>query len=168
MELWDIYDEAGNRTGKTKPKGSPMEPGEYHLSMEAWIMNREGKLLLQLRAPGCDILPSTWSLTTGRMIAGEDTRTGCIRELKEELGLTVAEKDVTFLRRLTRRSRGLLWDAYLVRADVPLEEIVLQEEEVSEAAWITIEEYQKKVLEGAVFAHPQSLEIAESLKAFRP
>ena len=168
MELWDIYDEQGNRTGKTKPKGSPMEPGEYHLSMEAWIMNSEGKILLQLRAPGCDILPNTWSLTTGRMIAGEDTLQGCIRELKEELGVTVKEEDITFLRRLIRRSRGLLWDAYLVRADIPLEALKLQEEEVSEAAWITLEEYQKKVLEGAVFAHPESLEIAETLKNFRP
>jgi len=30
-ELWDLYDEYGNKTGKLHERGTPLRAGEYHL-----------------------------------------------------------------------------------------------------------------------------------------
>ncbi len=51
IELWDIVDEHGNRTGKTMVKGTPMKKGEYHLSVSVWIQNDAGDYLVSQRVP---------------------------------------------------------------------------------------------------------------------
>ena len=48
-------------------------PGEYHLAVEAWVFNRRREILIQQRSWHREILPGKWSLTTGRIIAGEDS-----------------------------------------------------------------------------------------------
>ena len=106
MEYWNVYDRSGRWTGRTVPKGTPFGPGEYHPAMEAWIVNGRGELLIQQRSRDCEILPGIWGMTTGRMTApppskegrplsapeadrGETTLEGCIREIREELGIQV-------------------------------------------------------------------------------
>ncbi len=84
MEYWEVCNACGDRTGQIRPKGAFFGPGEYHPAMEAWIKNSRGEILIQQRSVECEILPGAWGLTTGRMIAGESTQQGCIREIREE------------------------------------------------------------------------------------
>ena len=43
MELWDIYDENKERTGRTmKHNDWNMKPGDYHLTVLGVLQNREG------------------------------------------------------------------------------------------------------------------------------
>ena len=94
MELWDVYDKKGRKTGALKEKEADYLPGEYHLAVEAWVFNRRREILIQQRSWHREILPGKWSLTTGRIIAGEDSEQGCVRELKEELGIQVKQKEL--------------------------------------------------------------------------
>ena len=50
MEIWDILDENGNKTGKTIDKADPMSraPGVYHQGVDVWIINSENKILIQI------------------------------------------------------------------------------------------------------------------------
>ena len=43
MELWDVYDKKGRKTGALKEKEADYLPGEYHLAVEAWVFNRRRK-----------------------------------------------------------------------------------------------------------------------------
>ena len=45
MEIWDILDENGNKTGRTIDKADPMSraPGVYHQGVDVWIINSEIK-----------------------------------------------------------------------------------------------------------------------------
>lgn len=36
-EIWDLYDKDHRLTGKTHKRGEPLEDGEYHLAVLAWI-----------------------------------------------------------------------------------------------------------------------------------
>ncbi len=87
---------AATEPAKSGPKAPFFGPGEYHPAMEAWIKNSRGEILIQQRSVECEILPGAWGLTTGRMIAGESTQQGCIREIREELGLCVTPSQIQF------------------------------------------------------------------------
>ena len=105
MEYWEVCNACGDRTGQIRPKGAFFGPGEYHPAMEAWIKNSRGEILIQQRSVECEILPGAWGLTTGRMIAGESTQQGCIREIREELGLCVTPSQIQFFKKdPTRRT----------------------------------------------------------------
>ena len=121
MELWDVYDKKGRKTGALKEKEADYLPGEYHLAVEAWVFNRRREILIQQRSWHREILPGKWSLTTGRIIAGEDSEQGCVRELKEELGIQVKQKELSFLRRIVRED-PLIWDIYFTLLEVPVTE----------------------------------------------
>lgn len=79
----------------------------------------------------CEILPGMWGLTTGRMLAGESTEQGCIREIRQELGVCVSPSQIRFLKTIPRGE--LLWDLYLVHNDATIGELTLQAEEVAQA-----------------------------------
>ena len=87
MEYWDIYDKDGHFTGRKKGKYEKWGEDEYHLATEVWVINSKKQILIQQRSEKCQLLPGIWALTTGRVVSGETTRQGCIRELKEETGL---------------------------------------------------------------------------------
>ncbi len=107
MEYWDVCDQNGRRTGAIRPKGASYAAGEFHPAIEAWVINSRSEILIQQRSMQCEILPGVWALTTGRMLAGEGTAQGCIRELREELGITVTPEQLTFVGSLSgARGRG--------------------------------------------------------------
>ena len=160
MELWDVYDKKGRKTGALKEKEADYLPGEYHLAVEAWVFNRRREILIQQRSWHREILPGKWSLTTGRIIAGEDSEQGCVRELKEELGMQVKQKELSFLRRIVRED-PLIWDIYFTLQDVPVEELRLQKEEVIQARWVSFDQFRAYLKRGSVFRYPEIDEVLE-------
>lgn len=93
MEYWDIYDKDGHFTGRKKGKYEKWEEDEYHLATEGWIINSNKQILVQQRSNKCQLLPGMWALTTGRIISGESTREGCVREFREELGIHINKEE---------------------------------------------------------------------------
>lgn len=161
MELWDVYDKSGRKTGAVKEKESEYLPGEYHLAMEAWVFNDQREILIQQRSWSRPILPGMWSLTTGRMVAGEDSRQGCVRELKEELGLSVLPQEPYFLRRIIRDD-PLIWDIYFLRRNVPAESLALQREEVAQARWVSFRQFYELLEAKRLFRYPEIDQVLES------
>lgn len=159
QEYWDVRDRQGQKTGEVRAKGLPFEREEFHLAMEAWIINSKGQLLIQQRSVYCDLLPGMWGLTTGRVLSGEDSAEGCIRELKEELGLTVLPENIRFLTRILRGE--LIWDLYLVHCEAELSELKLQTEEVKQASWVSPEKFLEMLEEGLLFRYPEIEQILE-------
>ena len=67
MEWLDIYDEHGNRTGKTAERGTFLSKGEYFLCAHVILENTDGLFLIQQRSdtkatrPGQILLPVQWT-----------------------------------------------------------------------------------------------------------
>ena len=108
MEYWDIYDKDGNFTGRKKGKYEKWSKDEYHLATEVWVINSKKQILIQKRSDKCEILPSMWALTTGRVVSGETTRQGCIRELREELGINASEDEGKLVRSYLKNRLGMI------------------------------------------------------------
>lgn len=146
MEIWDILDEKGSITGKTIIRGEELKEGEYHLVVHIWIQNDKGEYLIQKRADHLKLLPGKWAITGGSAVQGEDSITAAIREVKEELGLDVDINKMNKIVRIKRKDN--LADVWMLKQNVSLEDLVLQEEEVSKAAWATKEDIMNMVRDG--------------------
>jgi len=58
------------------------------------LIDDDGKILLQQRPPG-KAMAGLWEFPGGKIAAGESPEAALCRELKEELGLTVVEAQLT-------------------------------------------------------------------------
>ena len=151
MEYWDLYDRNGNSLHKTQLRG-PTNKNEYHVVVNIWIKNDEGKILLTKRDPNKP-WPNKWECTGGSIIAGEDSISGAIREVKEEIGININE--IKFIERIIRDEYPDFLDIYLCNENINIGETILQEGEVIDIKWYEKDEIKNMVKTG---------EIAEPLK----
>ena len=125
-ELWDVYDENRQLTGRLHPRGVPLQPGEYHLSAHIWIRASNGEFLLTKRSPNKGF-PNLWECTGGSALAGDDSLSAALREVREETGLILYPENG---RRIsTARIDDYFRDIWLFEQDFDLEDVVLLEGE---------------------------------------
>ena len=102
VEIWDLYDAQGEKTGKTMIRGEAIPSGFYHIGVHIWPMNDKGELLIQRRSMGVQWKPGIWAVTGGSAVSGEEPLTAARRELREELGYAASKADMLFVSRLRR------------------------------------------------------------------
>lgn len=136
MELWNIYDQYRHMTDRIHERGQEMKAGDYHLVVHVWIVNDDGQFLIQRRQPWKIGFPNMWECSAGgSAIIGDDSEQAAIREVKEEIGIDL---DIENGERLfTVKFKRGFDDIWLVRQNVGIEELHLQEEEVAEAKWVS-------------------------------
>ncbi|MFC4721808.1 NUDIX domain-containing protein [Geojedonia litorea] len=94
-EYIDIVTRTGDPTGKSAPKSEIHSQGHYHNTAHIWFYTANGKILLQQRAASKIICPLLWDVSVaGHIDAGETLSSGAVREVKEEIGLTVQEDEL--------------------------------------------------------------------------
>ena len=147
-EYWDLYDRDRRPLGKTHPRGVPLPEGSCFLAVEVWTFNSAGKLLLTLRSEEKENYPNLWECTGGAVVAGETSLQGALRELSEETGISVRPEELRLLGTQCRTTSFM--DTYLLRKDVPLEEIVLQKGETSDARWVSRSELSEMARQGEI------------------
>ena len=144
-ELWDVYDENRTRKGYTHRRGDPLPANDFHLVVFAWIINRKGEALITKRSPNKGY-PNMWECTGGSAVAGDDSLTAVVREVKEETGLSVLPEEGTCIFSLQRDD--CFADVWLFRQDFPIEEVVLQEGETCDAKWVSLPELREIISKG--------------------
>lgn len=147
METWDILDRQGKPTGRTVVRGlRNLSRDEYHLVVHVWIVNDEGKLLIQKRADIRPLMPGEWAATGGSAVSGEDSRYAAYRELKEELGFKVNPRDFILERRMIRKNS--ITDIWSAKVNISVDKLKLQKEEVSQAKWVTAQQLRQMIKNG--------------------
>jgi len=136
-EYWDLYDANRNPLGRTIKRGDAFVEGEYYVCCEIWIQNSKGELLMTQRHPDKKA-GGLWEFTGGGVLAGETTRQAAVRELNEELGVYVEERELSLL--AVYQQRNYFMDIFVLRKDLETESLVLQPEEVVDAKWVSHEE----------------------------
>ena len=149
MELWDVYTYDRIKTGRTIQRGARLQPGEYHLVADMWIMDCQGRLLIQQRSLEKESAPGLWCCTGGSITAGEESLPGMIREMKEELGVA---PDVSNTRMaFSCHGRNSIKDIYVIRQDIPMDAFRLQKEEVIQVKWVSLAELKALVRDESTF-----------------
>lgn len=133
MELWDILDKTGAKTGRTMVRGEPQRPGDYYLAVHIWIKNGKGEYLIQRRDDEKPLWPGMWAATGGAAITGETSLQAALREVEEELGIQADAAHMQLLERMKRE--GWFTDIWMLEQDFPIQSVVMQRGEVSAVAW---------------------------------
>ena len=142
MEIWDLLDEQGNKTGQIIEKGKVPE-GFAHLGVDAWIVNSNNEILIQKRSANKINSPNVWAMTGGSVMAGEKSEDAMVREIKEELGIEIKKEELEVIKRYKvkhKESSLVFLDTYLIRKNINIDDVKIQEEELSEVKWTTWEE----------------------------
>lgn len=147
MEIIDLYNNKREKLEKTwiREQGEP-EEGEYKLSVHIWILNSNGELLIQKRKDDLKRNPGKWAYTGGAVGAGETSLHAALRETKEEMGIEVSKEKIEYLLSF-KREHGFV-DVWLVKDDINLDDLQLQESEVSDAKWVNIKELEQLMNDG--------------------
>ena len=155
MELVDLYDENRIPLGRTAQRYSRREKGTYRLIVHVCIFDHRGRLLIQRRAKEKRLWPGKWDLSAaGGVSAGETTRTSAQREVAEELGLSIHLEGVRPL--CTVNFSTGFDDYYILRQNVDLTSLRLQEEEVSAVRWVTRQQVLDMARRGEFISYPES------------
>lgn len=125
-ELWDIYDEAGNKTGRIQRRGDAFAGGDCHLCVHVWTQNSDGLYLLTKRAPG-KAMAGLWECTGGSVLSEEDSLSAALREVREETGLRLDPEKGALLFRFSGDHYHC--DVWHFRHDFSKSDIVLQPSE---------------------------------------
>ncbi|MBQ7933711.1 MAG: NUDIX domain-containing protein [Lachnospiraceae bacterium] len=136
-EYWDLYDENKKLLGRTIKRGDALGEGEYYVCCEIWIQNSNGQFLVTQRHPDKKA-GGLWEFSGGGVLAGETTKKAAVRELTEELGISVEENELNLLE--VYQHKNYFMDIYVVNKDLVIEELILQPEEVVDAKWVSRDE----------------------------
>ncbi|MGM9986194.1 MAG: NUDIX domain-containing protein [Bacillaceae bacterium] len=140
MERWDVMDKDRNLLGKTIERGQSLEKGEYHLVVFAWIRNKEGNYIITKRAANKPH-PLLWETTGGSALAGESSEEAVLREVKEEVGITLQiENGKKLMSDYYETACSYIVDIWLFEQDVDINDVSLQVEEVCDVTIATKED----------------------------
>ena len=148
-ELVDILNEDGSFSREVQMKSVAHREGLWHASVQVWIFTLEGEILLQKRATNKDTYPDLWDISVaGHLSAGDSPTEAALREIKEEIGLQLSEKDLRFLKtnKVSKQPSDKIIDnefnyLYLVKFPVKIDQLKLQKEEVAEVKLLAIKEF---------------------------
>lgn len=142
MELWDLYNENRERIGKDHIRGNDLPDGCFHLVVHVWIRNNKGEYLISQRSAGRPTFPLMWECVGGSVLKGEDSLTGALREVQEEVGLTLSPNCGKLVRSVVRKHENNvrfndILDVWLFEynGSVDLEKATTNE--VAQVKWMT-------------------------------
>ena len=164
MEILDIIDEQGNPTGKTIERTIAHQQGILHRTAHVWLFRKVDdsiQILLQKRSKIKDSYPGCYDISSaGHIPAGIDFIPSALRELKEELGLTVEASELIYCGR--RRIHyeedfygvpfidNQVSNVYMIWKDIEASALKLQKEEVEEVIWMDFSQCLKAVAENSI------------------
>lgn len=151
MEICDVYDELGARTGQRVERGTWLQAGHYYLAVQVWIRNEVDEYLIQQRAPHLASGPGMWATTAGYVIADEESIDGAIREVMEELSIRLLPVQLRHFDRLRTPPRlEDIWIAHVQRDSVGMPVL---EADVADWKWASKNEIRQMIENGDFFAY---------------
>jgi len=138
-ERIDILTATGEFTGKTCLKSEAHLKGLYHATVHIWLFTSDKKILLQKRALTKKVFPGLWDISVaGHVAAGEEILEAAKRELFEEIGLQLQDKDLvkigTRIHQVSHEN-GIQDNehhhVFIAELKVSIDTLTMQEEEVA-------------------------------------
>ncbi|WP_313790956.1 NUDIX hydrolase [Flagellimonas alvinocaridis] len=137
-ERVDILDEQGNPTGASCLKSEAHRKGLLHPTIHVWLYTKDGRILLQQRGKHKDTHPLLWDVSVaGHVSSGEDIEWAAVREVQEEVGLTISNTDLKPIGKVKAIHKiaedfidAEFHHIFLCELKVPLSKLTKQESEV--------------------------------------
>ena len=138
-EFIDILTAEGKSTGKIALKSEAHKNGWFHATAHIWFFTSDNQILLQKRALTKKVFPGIWDISVaGHIAAGEEILQGAKREILEEIGLELQEKDLikigTRIHQVAHKN-GIQDNEhhhiFIAKLNVSIDNLTMQKEEVA-------------------------------------
>ena len=154
QEYLDIVDESGKPTGETVSRDEAHRKGILHRTAHVWVVRKTDQgydILLQKRSEEKESFPGLYDTSSaGHIPAGDEPLESALRELAEELGIVASDRDLnyagSFRIQYEKEFHGRMFRdnevtrVYVYDKPVDIQDLSLQETEVSEVCWFDLEE----------------------------
>ena len=142
MEIWDLCDENRKPLNRTHVRGVELGENEYHIVVNIIVANDNKEILITKRDLRKDF-GGLWEVTAGSILAGETSKKGAIRELKEETGIDIKENELILLG--TLKETSCITDTYFAKYNFDISKVRLQEGETIDVKKVTLGELYKMI-----------------------
>lgn len=151
MELFDVRTRDGEKTGVVRERGVVHRDGSPHGTAHIWIVRKNEKgshdVLLQKRSATKDSYPGCYDISSaGHVEAGHEYLETAVREMGEELGLSVVPEQLQFVGFHYGYCEDVFYgkvfrdyeisSVYVYEEPVDIEKLRLQKEEVECVCWM--------------------------------
>ncbi|SDB32239.1 Isopentenyldiphosphate isomerase [Flavobacteriaceae bacterium MAR_2010_188] len=148
-ELIDVLTKEGKPTGEAIPKSIIHQQGLYHNTAHIWFYTKKGEILLAQRSYNKAICPGLWDVSVaGHVDADETVEDAAIREIREELGITITIQDLHKIGTFNcfqSYDNGIIdnefHNTFLCEFKDDIDKIIFQKEEVEAVKLVTIDEF---------------------------
>ncbi|MDA8729073.1 NUDIX domain-containing protein [Flavicella sp.] len=145
-EYIELLNLDGAPNGTRCLKSVAHQKGYFHATVHVWFYTSNGEVLIQKRNPNKETFPNLWDVSVAGHIAfSEAPVLAAKREVLEEIGLPIQEKDLIEIGNSTHKNtHGALlidWELhhlFLCELADSDEVFNLQEEEVAAVKWISL------------------------------
>lgn len=159
MEYFDELNENGEKTGRLVERAEAHEKGLLHAVSQIYIYRYcKGTLqiLLQRRSPDKDSFPGKLDISAaGHVPAGMSWDEAAVKELSEELGLTISAEKMKKIGVFRTSKKAVFYGkpfndeqlaaVYISQYDIDAENISFQKEEISEVFWMDAAELSERL-----------------------
>jgi isopentenyldiphosphate isomerase len=162
-ELIEILNPDGTFSGKSILKSEAHKNGVFHPSVHVWICNMNKEILIQKRVATKSTFPNLWDISVaGHISFGENPLTSAVREINEEIGLTIPPEKLksvgTFEHRANHPNAILdheLHYIYICKIDFQPSDLTLQKSEVAELKLIPFDHFSEITSKNYFVPHGQ-------------
>ena len=145
MEFLDIVDENDILTGEVKDRDYVHNNNLYHRHVSCFIINNKGEILLQRRALTKKKKPGIWSKTGGHVDTHETVTDAIKREVMEEIGLEIEDKNLFFMNKFKSTNPNYFSYNYIYITDKKTTDFKLQLDEVDKVEYFRIEKLENEI-----------------------
>lgn len=140
QEYLNLYDRKGNLLEGYAIRGQKSK--DLRGVVIVFIENSKGELLIQKTSPSRG---SIYATTGGHVDYGSNFDDTIIREIKEELGLTISKEEIKELTHYILEEEKYFLKAYYLKKDIDINDIIIQKDEVEFVKWLSKEEIDKLI-----------------------
>ena len=145
MEKRDLYNRYKENTQSTILKEQEIPDDYYTLVVTVLIQNSKNEILIQKRSKQKG---GEYGLTSGHPKSGENSLTGIISEIKEELGMEAQPQELKLMYSTRDDSNKCFYDLYYLKKYYKKEKMLLQKEEVEKVYWLSEEKVKELCTRG--------------------
>ena len=152
IELVDVVNNNGDYTGEVLDRDTVRNLKLKHWEVLVFIINSKGQMLLQKRSSNKKYNPNKLAPLAGGVIHGESVEDAALREVREELGVSLTMNDLNILVENADLTR-----IYYIVLNMKENEFVIQKEELDSVKWYDIDD-----VIGMIKNHDENITIKEN------
>ena len=134
-ELFYFVDDNDQVIGSVKRSEAHQSNSIKHRSIFILLFNEQNELLLQKRSQGKDTFPGFWTISvSGHVIYGQSYDEAAMREMQEEVGLTLELQQMQKIYLKEEREFAFIYKSTCLKETV----LNFDEDEIDEVKWINL------------------------------